>query len=562
MESRRRDLLRAGAAVGALFLPTPFVSVWAQSEGAAKLLRLPKIALVFGNSRYKDAPLRNPANDAKAIGEALSSSGFAVVTKIDASRAEMAAALDAYAKELAAKKCVGLFYYAGHGVQLAWKNYMLHVDAEIDTIDDVQKKAVEVNSLTDALVKAANPLNIIILDACRDNPFGTAKPTQQRGLSQMDAPSNTILAYATAPGNVASDGTGANGLYTENLLREIKVPEAKIEDVFKRVRLGVRRKSNGAQIPWESTSLEEDFWFIPPKNLQELSETERDKQFEEELALWEKIKSMTAPGPLEDFLRRFPSGPFSELAQLQLDLVLAKQGEKKVQVVAAAGNPYTQGFIPADTNFKVGDGYGYVVMERETRAELRRFDSVVTQINENEVVFGNGSLILDRLGNTVKVPSGIRYTPRQDSPTEYAIGKKWTTRFGVIKLSGRTDESEYDFRITRRERITVPAGSFDCFVIEGDGYTIGPSGKTTLKFRRWMAPDKVRRPIASEQYKNFERTAEARSTGSGGGRGRGHGTGMGKGGGGGQGKGAGKGSGGGGPQNIDERMELVSYKQS
>ena len=309
MEPKRRDLLKAGAAVGTLFLPSPFGRVWAQSEGSIKLLRLPKIALVFGNSKYKDAPLRNPANDAKAIGEALASSGFAVVTKIDASRAEMAAALDAYVKELAAKKCVGLFYYAGHGVQLAWKNYMLPVDAEIDTIDDVQKKAVEVNSLTDGLVKAANPLNVIILDACRDNPFGTAKPTQQKGLSQMDAPTNTILAYATAPGNVASDGEGANGLYTEHFLREIKVPEAKIEDVFKRVRLGVRRKSNGAQVPWESTSLEEDFWFLPPKNLQEPSESAKEKLFEEELALWEKIKSATAPGPLEDFLRRFPSGP-------------------------------------------------------------------------------------------------------------------------------------------------------------------------------------------------------------------------------------------------------------
>ena len=88
----------------------------------------------------------------------------------------------------------------------------------------------------------------------------------------MDAPTHTMLAYATSPGNVASDGEGANGLYTENLLREIKVPEAKIEDVFKRVRLGVRRKSNGAQIPWESTSLEEDFWFLPPAELKKLSD--------------------------------------------------------------------------------------------------------------------------------------------------------------------------------------------------------------------------------------------------------------------------------------------------
>src|SRR6185369_8651175 len=268
--------------------------------------------------------------------------------------------------------------------------------------------------LMEGLTKAANPMNVIILDACRENPFGTAKPVAQKGLSQMDAPTQTILAYATSPGNVASDGDGANGLYTENLLREIKVPEAKIEDVFKRVRLGVRRKSNGAQIPWESTSLEEDFWFIPPRDLKAASDAEKTKLFEEELAAWEKVKESSAPAPLEDYLRRWPSGPFSELAQLQLDKVLAKQGEKKVQIVASAGNPYTQGLVVADTAFKVGDTYGYIVMDRETRAELSKINRVCTEINENEVIFGGGALILDRLGNTVKLPDGRRFTPRQD----------------------------------------------------------------------------------------------------------------------------------------------------
>ena len=172
------------------------------------------------------------------------------------------------------KKHVGLFYFAGHGVQLDWRNYLLPIDAVIDKIEDVAKQSVDIARLMEGLTKAANPMNVIILDACRENPFGTAKPVAQKGLSQMDAPTQTILAYATSPGNVASDGDGANGLYTENLLREIKVPEAKIEDVFKRVRLGVRRKSNGAQIPWESTSLEEDFWFLPPKSLKAATDAE------------------------------------------------------------------------------------------------------------------------------------------------------------------------------------------------------------------------------------------------------------------------------------------------
>ena len=324
----RRRLLKAGLASG-LLLALPR---WGRAQSA--LLAQPKVALVLGNSKYKEAPLRNPANDARAIGEALKAMGFAVTVKLDAGRSEMAAATQAYVQELAKKKAVGLFYYAGHGIQLAWRNYMLPVDAEIDTLADIQKQAVEVNSVLEGIKKAGNALNVIILDACRDNPFGSLKGADQKGLSQMDAPPSTLLAYATSPGNVASDGTGEHGLYTEQLLREMKVPDAKVEDVFKRVRLGVRRKTNGAQIPWESTSLEEDFYFLPPAHLKKLSEEEKEKQFNEELAFWEKVKEAKEPGPLEEYLRRYPSGEFSELAQLQLDPVLSRQGEKRIEVAS------------------------------------------------------------------------------------------------------------------------------------------------------------------------------------------------------------------------------------
>jgi uncharacterized caspase-like protein len=557
----RRELLKAGAAAGSLFLPAPYALVWAQqSDGALKLIKAPKVALVIGNGKYKDAPaLKNAPNDARAIAAALKGAGFEVNLKLDTGRAEMLDAIRAYVHLMEQKKHVGLFYFAGHGVQLDWRNYLLPIDAVIDKIEDVARQSVEIARLMDGLTKAANPMNVIILDACRENPFGTARPVAQKGLSQMDAPTQTILAYATSPGNVASDGDGANGLYTENLLREIKVPEAKIEDIFKRVRLGVRRKSNGAQIPWESTSLEEDFWFIPPKSIQERSDEDKTKLFEEELAAWEKIKGSSAPGPLEDFLRRWPSGPFAELAQLQLDAVLAKQGEKKVQIAAAAGNPFTQGSVLADTNFKVGDSYSYVTYDRETRAEKSRQAGLITAISETEVIIGNGNLILDRLGNTVKVPNGNRFTPRQDQPTEYAIGRKWTTRYGIINPNGRTLESEFEFRITRREKVTVPAGTFECFVIEGEGYTIFPNGRNDLKSTRWMAPEKVRRPIASEQIRKVTRN---RPADSGVDKGR-SGFGKGFGGGGGKGPGGGgKGPGGGPPQSIDERMELVEYKQT
>jgi hypothetical protein len=494
----RRRVLRASLAAGSLFLPLPWAWSAAQSDGALTLLRLPKLALVVGNGEYRRAPLKNPANDAKAIGDALKELGFAVTTMLDATRAEMVAAVQAYVRELEAKKCVGLFYYAGHGVQLDWKNYMLPVDAEMDTVEDVQKQAVEVNSLIQGLVKASNPLNIIILDACRDNPFGTAKRPPQKGLSQMDAPTRTILAYATSPGNVASDGDGMNGLYTENLLREIKVAEAKIEDVFKRVRLGVRRKSNGAQIPWESTSLEEDFWFLPPAQLKKLSDEERERLFQEELLLWEKVQSVTVPGPLEEYLRLYPNGNFSEVAQLRLDRLLAAQGEKKLRAPSQEGNPFTKGSAEADTNFAVGDSYTNRVSDLFTGIEQSTFTMTVVQITESEVLFDSG-VTIDLLGNVRRTRRGERFSPRQQYPLEYIVGKRWTTRFESTNPQGATGTSVLDLNIAGRERITVPAGTFDAFRIEGFGYTTGlPVGPVEMRPKWWMAPDQVRWPIRAE----------------------------------------------------------------
>jgi len=257
----------------------------AYAQTAASLYTLPRYALVIGNSSYVQSPLTNPANDAKAIAGELKATGFEVSVQLDASREAMLKAIDAYAGTLAARNVVGLFYFAGHGTQLAWRNYLLPVDAEIFALDDIPTRGVDLNVLLQGLSRAKNPMNVIILDACRDNPFGRVLPAEQKGLSQFDAPPGSLLAYATSPGNTASDGDGANGLYTENLLRELKVRDAKIEDVFKRVRLVVRRRSGGQQIPWESTSLEEDFYFRPPKEVRKLSEAEATKRYEEELVI-------------------------------------------------------------------------------------------------------------------------------------------------------------------------------------------------------------------------------------------------------------------------------------
>jgi hypothetical protein len=287
-----------------------------------------RIALVIGNAAYLEAPLDNPVGDARAIAERLRAAGFRVTLKLDAPRRELQEAIRGFGDALAEdSRAVGVFYYAGHGVQLNWRNFMLPVDARIHRPADIAAQGVDVGLLLESLGRARNPLNLVILDACRDNPFGSNFRSSERGLSQLDAPPGTLLAYATAPGNTAGDGSGAHGLYTGHLLQEMQVPGAAVEDVFKRVRLAVRRASEGAQIPWESTSLEGDFAFVGDAS-RDLAREQRE--FEADLAAWNVLRATNTPEPLEAFIRQRPSGKFAELAQHRLDLLLRERGEKPV----------------------------------------------------------------------------------------------------------------------------------------------------------------------------------------------------------------------------------------
>lgn len=501
--SRRRVLQVVLAGTGAALCHSS--GAWAQSAPAS-LLRAKKEALVIGNSKYRHSPLRNPVNDARGMAEELKKSGFGVNLGLELTQAEMRAAIRAYGEQLTQTRAVGIFYFAGHGVQLAWRNYLIPVDADIVNIEELRERAVDVNSLIEGIRRAGNPMNLIILDACRDNPFGSVARMDQKGLSQLDAPAGTLLAYATAPGNTAIDGEGEHGLYTEHLLREIRVPEAKVEDVFKRVRLAVRRRSNGTQIPWESTSLEDDFWFIPPKELKKLVDAEIEQEFKRELALWERIQNAGEPAPFEDYLRRFPSGRFAELAQLQLDRALAKLGEKKIEIVSSPQNPYTKGTVAANTAFKVGDSYSYRRVDLLTKLEMKSFRLTVTAITDTEVVFSEGRFVTDPLGNTLRLGSGEVWSPNQTVPTDFAVGKRWKTRFHQITPRGIEAILDLELRIADREQVTVPAGAFNAFRIEARGWRTGGGGPgIAWDWKTWYAPDQVRRPVASELFNRNDR---------------------------------------------------------
>jgi len=217
-------------------------------------------ALVIGNGSYKSSPLKNPVNDAIDIAAALKKLGFDVILITNADRRTMERSIRSFGRKLHSGG-TGLFYYAGHGIQVEGTNYLIPTRAVIESEADVQYEAVDAGRVFSQMEAAANGLNIIVLDACRDNPFSRGFRSGNRGLAKMDAPIGSFLAYATAPGSVAADGTGRNGLYTSRLLKYIMTPGLEIEKLFKNVRMEVAKSSSYKQVPWVSSSLIGEFCF-------------------------------------------------------------------------------------------------------------------------------------------------------------------------------------------------------------------------------------------------------------------------------------------------------------
>ncbi|MDM0113903.1 caspase family protein [Variovorax sp. J22R133] len=288
-----------------------------------------RVALVIGNSTYPAMALPNPANDARDIAELLKQAGFQVDLRLDTSKMQLLEALQDFGQALKDKRTkFGVFYYAGHGAQQSWRNFLIPVDADVQSGDDVAQMAVDLSELTTEMARTRDRNFLMILDACRDDPFGVAYKPTAKGLTQYDAPAGSLLAYATGPGRVASDGSGRNGLYTSYLLRELAVKGARVEDAFKRVRLGVRLASRGRQIPWESTSLEEDLYVFPQPRRATLSNAEQEKLLDEEIDAWRMAKSANSVDALATFLREYPSGNASELALARLNTLLRQQAPR------------------------------------------------------------------------------------------------------------------------------------------------------------------------------------------------------------------------------------------
>jgi formylglycine-generating enzyme required for sulfatase activity len=280
-----------------------------------------RVALVIGNASYKDAPLRNPVNDANDVAATLKGLGFQVILRVNSNRRQMVEAVREFGTSIK-RGGVGLFYYSGHGVQSRGKNFLLPVGAHVEGEGDLEFEEMDANMVLAQMDEAANRVNIVVLDACRDNPYTRSFRSTNKGLAQMDSAKGSFLAYATSPGSVASDGDGRNGTDTKHLLNSLSQPDAKLEEVFKCVRLEVARETGNKQIPWDSSSLLGDFYFTAPgTKVASQSNTVIEPQLtatQREDAFWEDAKSVGNKKAFEGYLSSYPSGRYVSLAKANI----------------------------------------------------------------------------------------------------------------------------------------------------------------------------------------------------------------------------------------------------
>jgi formylglycine-generating enzyme required for sulfatase activity len=310
-----------------------------------------RVALVVGNSSYQNVGrLDNPASDAKLLAETLRALGFTLVggsAQLDLDKAAFDRTVQAFGAQLPGAD-VGLFYYAGHGVQVRGQNYLIPIDANPTKEADVDFQMLDTNLVLRQMEGAGTRLNIVILDACRNNPFGGRSLAVRRaqdadtnrmrdtggGLAQMQAPEGTLISFATQPGSVAQDGADGNSPYAKALAETIRKPGLGIFDAFNQVGLQVKRLTRGAQQPWVSSSpIDGTFYFVPPGGAVAAGPGA------DEIA-WNYLKGSTDIRGLRRFADEFPQGLHkseaeARIAALEQEAARADAERKRVAALSA-----------------------------------------------------------------------------------------------------------------------------------------------------------------------------------------------------------------------------------
>ena len=503
-----------------------------------------RVALVIGNAGYAGAALANPVNDARAVTKALQEAGFSVITRENTDQRTLLAALREFGDRLhagggkGASGAVGLFYFAGHGMQIKGRNYLIPVGSAIEREDEVAYSAVDAQAVLDKMEAAGNVTNIMILDACRDNPFTRSMRSGRAGLAQMDAPVGTLLAYATAPGAVASDGTGTHGLYTQHLLSAMRQPGSKVEDVFKQVRANVRRDSRGKQVPWEATSLEGDFYFTGGPAVAVRHAADADP----EAALWNSVKGSSQPVEIGVYLKNYPKGRFAaearrRLAQLQGGVAVAGNardtnagaGAGRIKPVPAAAAPVARAGQEINSfGYTAGDRWRYQTVDKFKHEVVRNWSRQIDSVQADGSLKLNGGLVGWTAAGAVSALRGPGGFSRDYShanqwrPATLAAGYAEPLKYHMAwrNADGKHGVEDRDgtVKVLARDSVKVPAGEFDAWKIEYAGFVngknLGHSATYSARFKEtfWYVPA-LRNFVASEyeerasnlQIRAFER---------------------------------------------------------
>lgn len=501
-------------------------TVQPQAAGTATQQR---VALVIGNNSYADAPLSNPLNDAKAMARALELAGFQVNLKLNASHKDMMGAVREFGSRLR-QGGSGLFYFAGHGIQIKGRNYLIPVGADIQREDEVAYQAMDAQAVLDKMESAGNGTNLMILDACRNNPFARGFRSATQGLAQMEAPVGTLVAFATAPGSVSSDGSGQHGLYTGHLLRLMRAPGMKIEDVFKQVRVAVRKESQGKQIPWETTSLEGDFYFLPPRPTGQKPSTASPATPPGEAveqAFWDSVKESATPADLRAFLHRYPNSRHAAQARLRLqrlnpppapasqvvanlsppEIGPRQSAQANSAVLSALASPSpTQDVKPAaaskpspssnsnSNGYSVGDRWNFQVVNKLRGEVVRNFSTNVRQVLPDGKWLTSGGTLMDPIARMLESPRSdsqprTLYKPyRAHWWEDMQVGQRRKLEYQVEVLNpegGPTlQQVVADIQVKARETVRVPAGEFEALRIEIDA-TVDSTRESKRLASRW-----------------------------------------------------------------------------
>jgi len=326
------------------------LAAWALAAafpGAGQAAAGGRIALVIGNSDYAAiGELRNPKADGELIAKTLQGLDFETTLLLNGSQIDMKRAIAAFGRELRTrgKEAVGLFFYAGHGIQAGGRNYLMPVEANPQDEADLDLVGVQADWVLRQMESAGNQSNIVILDACRNNPLGANARSASRGLARIEAPAGSFIAYATAPGASAVDGDGQNSPFTAALAAALTDPARPIEQIFKDVRKTVITATNGRQTPWDSSSLVQDFYFADPKPVQVSNVTRSADNAEPspvELSLWQSVSKSGDAGRIALFLQLFPESSFAPQARTLMMQVLAGDslGRRELEAAPAPAAP-------------------------------------------------------------------------------------------------------------------------------------------------------------------------------------------------------------------------------